>query len=83
MKAKGLARMRVWAPVAGGIALLAFLGSSQKSDVGAHFFGFLCGTALGFGASRLHAERLEGWPQAALVVAAYAAVAACWWLAIS
>ena len=41
--------------MAGGIALLAFLGSSQKSDVGAHFFGFLCGTALG-GASRVHAD---------------------------
>ena len=31
----------------GGIALLAFLGTSAKSDMGAHLFGFLVGIGLG------------------------------------
>jgi membrane associated rhomboid family serine protease len=82
VQAKGLARMRVWAPVAAGMALLAFLGSSANSDVGAHFFGFICGAALGFAASRLHAERIEGWPQAALLGVAAVAICGCWWMAL-
>ena len=81
VQARGLARMRVWAPVAAGLALLAFLGSSPNSDVGAHLFGFACGTALGFGASRAHVERIEGWPQVALLVGVAAAISGCWWLA--
>lgn len=82
VRARGLARMRVWAPVAAGLALLAFLGSSPNSDVGAHLFGFMCGTAVGFGASRVHAERIEGWPQVALLVGTAGAVCGCWWLAL-
>ncbi len=35
-----------------GLALLAFLGTSARSDVGAHLFGFLCGVLTG-GAYRL------------------------------
>lgn len=35
-----------------GLALLAFLGTSARSDVGAHLFGFFCGVLLG-GAYRL------------------------------
>jgi membrane associated rhomboid family serine protease len=30
-----------------GLALLAFLGTSARSDVGAHLFGFLCGGLMG------------------------------------
>jgi len=30
-----------------GVALLAFLGASTRSDLGAHLFGFLCGLAAG------------------------------------
>jgi membrane associated rhomboid family serine protease len=78
VQAHGLARMRVWAPVAAGLALLAFLGSSPNSDVGAHLFGFACGAALGFGASRAHVERIEGWPQIALLVTAAAVIGGCW-----
>ena len=32
---------------ASGLALLAFLGTSARSDVGAHLFGFLCGVLMG------------------------------------
>lgn len=35
-----------------GLALLAFLGTSARSDLGAHLFGFLCGVLMG-GAYRL------------------------------
>lgn len=78
----GLMRMRAWAPLAAGLALLALLGSSETSDVAAHLFGFACGGVLGFLASRLRAERLVGWPQAALAIAAAAAIWGCWWLAL-
>jgi len=45
-----------------GLALLAFLGTSARSDVGAHLFGFLCGVLMG-GAYRLwmgHALGVKG-----------------------
>ena len=35
-----------------GVALLAFLGTSARSDLGAHLFGFFCGVLMG-GAYRL------------------------------
>lgn len=41
------ARWRAWAPLAAGIALLAWLGTSTESDVLAHGFGFLVGAVLG------------------------------------
>jgi rhomboid protease GluP len=40
-------RMRAWLPIAGGLALLAFLGSSEHSDLTAHLFGFIAGIFLG------------------------------------
>jgi len=42
---------RTFAPVAAGLALLAFLGTGgERTDLGAHAFGFLAGLALGAGA---------------------------------
>lgn len=40
-----------------GMALLAFLGTSPRSDLGAHLFGFLCGVLTG-GAYRLWMKHL-------------------------
>lgn len=78
----GLMRIRRWAPLAGGLALLALLGTSETSDIGAHLFGFAAGIALGFLASGLHAERLRGWPQGVLALGAVAVPVLCWWLAL-
>ena len=39
---------RAWLPVAGGLALLGFMGASPDTDLLAHLFGFASG--LGFGA---------------------------------
>jgi membrane associated rhomboid family serine protease len=38
---------RMWMPLGGGIALLAFLGMSPRSDIIAHVAGFGCGAAIG------------------------------------
>lgn len=40
-------RMKAWLPLAGGLALLAFLGAGSHSDLTAHLFGFLAGIFLG------------------------------------
>jgi len=40
-------RTRAWLPLAGGLALLGFLGAGIRSDLTAHLFGFLAGIALG------------------------------------
>ena len=48
-------RRKAWLPLAGGLALLAFLGSGVHSDLTAHLFGFLAGFFLGlFYAVLLH-----------------------------
>jgi len=36
-----------WLPLAGGLALLAFLGASEHADLTAHLFGFAAGVAAG------------------------------------
>jgi membrane associated rhomboid family serine protease len=38
---------RMWMPLGGGVALLAFLGASPNSDLMAHAAGFGCGGAIG------------------------------------
>ncbi len=44
-RASGLTR---WAPLVGGAVLLSFLGTGgERTDVGAHVAGFLCGLPLG------------------------------------
>jgi len=42
-----------------GIAFLAFLGASERSDLGAHLFGFLCGLPLGV-ICQLRRENMPG-----------------------
>lgn len=40
-------RMKAWLPIAGGLALLSFLGTGLHSDLTAHLFGFVAGVCLG------------------------------------
>ena len=40
-------RMKAWLPIAGGLALLGFLGTGRHSDLTAHLFGFVAGIGLG------------------------------------
>jgi membrane associated rhomboid family serine protease len=49
-------KMKAWLPIAGGLALLAFLGSGEHSDLTAHLFGFISGICLGL----LYAQYLWG-----------------------
>ncbi|MEJ2656912.1 MAG: rhomboid family intramembrane serine protease [Desulfobacterales bacterium] len=49
-------RMKAWLPLAGGLALLGFLGSGEHSDITAHLFGFIAGICLGL----LYARYLRG-----------------------
>ena len=47
-KLKGVEGLRKsWLPLAGGLALLAFLGAGQHTDLMAHLFGFAAGVAIG------------------------------------
>jgi rhomboid protease GluP len=39
---------RSWTPVAGGLALLAWMGAAPHTDLAAHLFGFVSGLLLGF-----------------------------------
>ena len=43
----GKQRMQAWLPLAGGLALLGFLGTGKRADLTAHLFGFIAGIGLG------------------------------------
>ena len=40
-------RKKAWLPLAGGLALLGFIGAGEHSDLTAHAFGFTAGIGLG------------------------------------
>lgn len=80
-------RQRRWRlPVAAALALLAMLGSSgERTDLGAHLFGFLSGFGLGLGAEQLIARygRPAAWLARMLSLGAVAIVLLAWWAALS
>ena len=43
----GKQRMKAWLPLAGGLALLGFLGAGERADLTAHLFGFIAGIGIG------------------------------------
>jgi membrane associated rhomboid family serine protease len=69
---------RAWAPFAAALALLGMLGSSARSDVLAHLFGFAAGVVLGGALELLHPRPFAARLQAGLVAAAALVVLACW-----
>jgi len=71
-------RWRAWAPLAAGFALLAWLGMSAESDVLAHGFGFLVGTALGTALPRVLVHPPGVRLQWLLGLGAFLVVAASW-----
>lgn len=68
-----VSRSRTWAPFAAALGLLGMLGSSARSDVIAHLFGFLLGAALGAALTRA-APRPFG-PRTQVALAGWAALA--------
>ncbi|MBX3027216.1 rhomboid family intramembrane serine protease [bacterium] len=74
---------RAWAPFAAALALLGMLGSSARSDVLAHLFGFLAGVGLGGALAVLRPRPLPPAAQRGLIVAAALVVLGCWLLALS
>jgi rhomboid protease GluP len=74
-------RRGAWLALAGALALLAMLGTGERSDVLAHLFGLVSGLPLGMAAAPLHAPP-GPWAQRALVVGTLIAVAAAWLAAL-
>jgi membrane associated rhomboid family serine protease len=71
-------RGRAWVAIAGSLALLGLLGTSERADLSAHLFGLVLGTALGTGTAFGLRRRPGGPMQAVLLVAAAALFASCW-----
>lgn len=85
LRKRRILRPRWTLPVAAALALLALLGSSgERTDIGAHLFGFACGFALGLVTETL--LRRCGRPGRALnqglAVLCIALIGAAWWLAL-
>jgi len=74
-------RRRAWVPLAAGLALLGLLGTSERADLLAHFFGFGAGVVAGAGVAPFPLVRSRP-VQWLLALAALAAVGGCWLLAI-
>jgi rhomboid protease GluP len=74
-------RRRAWVPLGAGLALLGFLGTGERADLLAHFFGFIAGVVAGSAVAP--APVLRSRPaQWLLALAALGAVGGCWLLAI-
>jgi membrane associated rhomboid family serine protease len=67
-----------WLPLAGGLALLAFLGAGRHSDVTAHLFGFLAGICIGGIYGLVMKRPAPKVPQACLVFIDLGLVSAAW-----
>jgi membrane associated rhomboid family serine protease len=81
---EGRTGRRAAAPVAAALGLLAMLGvGGAPIDIWAHGFGLAFGLPVGAVAAWL-LHRPPAWPaQTGLALAAIAAIASCWWLALS
>ena len=69
---RGELGLRIWVPIAAGLALIAMLGTGERTDIWAHGFGFLAGGFLGVPASLAWphpAGRTLQWGALALAVA--------------
>jgi membrane associated rhomboid family serine protease len=71
-------RMRAWLPIAGALALLGFLGVSERSDLLAHFFGLLAGLVMGAIANLTLPRPPGASVQNACLVLVFTIVAAAW-----
>lgn len=74
---------RAWLPLAGGMGLLAMLGTGAGSDLTAHGMGLLAGAALGLLSARAISERPPAAAQAALAFCAIGAIALAWLAALA
>ena len=72
-------RMKAWLPLAGGLALLGLLGSSEHSDLTAHLFGFIAGICLGLLYALYFCNLLEKRHQIYCMVATIGMVVLSWY----
>ncbi len=71
-------RIRAVIPLCAGLALLGLLGSSQHTDIMAHFFGFISGIAIGTIYGAFMKKPASGVTQAFFLVFTLATLAASW-----
>lgn len=74
---------RAWTPIAAALAILALLGTGTDSDVLAHLFGFVTGSALGGLIAITLPQPMPSATQWPLVAGAALVVAACWAAALT
>jgi membrane associated rhomboid family serine protease len=70
---------RSWTPLAGGMALLGFMGVAPHTDLAAHLFGFISGVLFGLTPTRWF--RPSAWPIQLIgaIVAALLVAGSCLW----
>ena len=78
---RGEIGMRMWVPIAAGLALIAMIGTGERSDVWAHLFGFLTGGFLGIPASLAWSKPADAPAQIASFGLSVALVLYAWHLA--
>ncbi|HNW82862.1 MAG TPA: rhomboid family intramembrane serine protease [bacterium] len=77
-------KMRAWVPFGAAIGLLAMLGTSEKTDVLAHFFGFLSGIPLGLMVGKIYSKHeIAGkYYQALFMLVFWLVIAMSWMIAL-
>lgn len=82
---KRISTRQLLIPLGAGAGLLAMLGvEGERTDLGAHFFGFLCGILLGLAAKFLSLDKLTRNKrlQKSLLITTLGVIGICWLLAM-
>ena len=79
---RGELGLRPWVPIAAGLAIIAMLGTGERTDVWAHLFGFLTGGFLGIPASLAWPERASPPVQGLALALSLSCIAFAWHLAL-
>lgn len=71
-------RIKAWLPLAGGLALLGFLGAGAHTDLTAHLFGFAAGIFIGLVYAKFITVPLRGKYQVLCLAAAVGLLVGSW-----
>jgi len=74
-------RIKAWLPLAGGLALLGFLGAGPHTDLTAHLFGFIAGALTGLGYAKYMKYTVSGKYQAFCLAVSICLLAGSWYWA--
>jgi membrane associated rhomboid family serine protease len=80
---RGELGFRLWIPLSAGLAIIAMVGTGERTDIWAHLFGFLTGGFLGIPASLAWPRRASPLIQSVCAIAGIGILLEAWRLVLT